>query len=250
MNIFKKLKRIIKKPSEVVLNQLLFSGCKNGDVELVQRAIELGADVNATKKVGRYSDGIGGRNNPSWQGTIRVTPLLYAATSAFGRKNEAPAKEIIRLLAENGARTDQVISGKEEYWEDDIWEISGYPPDKVKPYAQSLASVLGRHARKKHQMYNSPNDYCAISDSMAIYMAGLFDIPNVKGLPDRLKNKEAYLNDSTAAQREEREERVAQGVATGKPLTAAEVIKLRNEEGRKRLEANKLRLKLRQEHTR
>ena len=69
MSMVEKLKKLFIKPSQLVADQMLFKGCKTGNVDLVKKALSLGADVNATKKVGEYSDGVGGRNNPSWQGT-------------------------------------------------------------------------------------------------------------------------------------------------------------------------------------
>jgi len=247
MGIFDKLKKVFT--PQVVANQMLFKACEAGDVKAVEKALDLGADVNATKKVGEYSDGVGGRNNPSWSGTIEVNPLIYAAKNSFGKEDEKPYKDVIKLLAERGADTSKVISGKEKYWEDDQWEIEGDAPDKEEPYAHSLEKVLTSRRKENYRLYFRPDDYCTVSDSMASYMAGLFGVADKK-VPNRLESKEAFLNDVSAAVRKDREDAVAKAAADGKPMTADEAIKWHNTEAKKRLEANKLRMKLRQGKTR
>ena len=249
MGMMEKLKKLFTHPSQLITDQMLFEGCETGDVALVKKALKLGADVNATKKVGEYWDAIGGRGNPSWEGTIEVTPLIYAATSAFGKEDEKPYKEIIRLLAEKGVDTNRVIAGKEKYWEDDQWELEGDQPDKQGPYATSLEEVLRSRSKKKRRRFNDQYEYCAMSDSMASYVAGMFDIEDKKGL-NKLENKEAFLNEASALVRKEREDFVAKAAADGKPMAADEAIKWHNAEAKKRLEANKLRMKLRQGKTR
>ena len=229
-----------------LVEQMLFNGCQMGNIDLVKTALVLGADVNTTKKVGEYSDSIGGRGNPTWSGTINVTPLIYTAANAFGEKDEKPYKDIINLLAERGADTSKVISGVEKYWEVDQWEINGDQPDKRSVYTYSLADALGARITQKYHRYNTPYEYCSISDSMATYMAGLFNITDEKTLADPLKNKEGFLNDFSAAERERRADDVAYAQSEGAPLTAKEVMKLRKKEELKRLNANKLRLKLKQ----
>ena len=51
---------------------------------------------------------------------------------------------------------------------------------------------------------------------------------------DTLKNKEAYIQARSAKERQAREEAVASAKATGKPLSADEVMALRNKEEKKR----------------
>ena len=245
MSMIEKLKKLFTKPSQLITDEMLFKGCETGDVALVKKALKLGADVNATKKVGEYWDGIGGRNNPSWEGTIEVTPLIYAATNAFGKEDEKSYKEIIRLLAEKGVDTNRVIAGKEKYWEDDQWELEGDAPDKQGPYATSLEKVLRERAKRKRSRFNDQYEYCVMSDSMASYVAGMFDMADRKGL-NKLENKETFLNDASAEVRKAREDAVAKAAADGKPMTADEAIKWHNAEAKKRLEANNLRMKLRQ----
>jgi hypothetical protein len=56
---------------------------------------------------------------------------------------------------------------------------------------------------------------------------------------DALKNKESYIQARSAKEREAREQAVAAAKAAGKPLSADEVMALRNKEGKKRQEAYK-----------
>ena len=246
MNLMNKLKKILMKPSQIITNRMLFEGCETGDVDLVKKALALGANVNATKKVGKYWDGISGRDNPSWEGSIKVTPLICAATSAFEKEDERPYKEIIRLLAEQDINPNRVIAGTEKYWDNDQWELNGYAPDKIGPYAYTLSLVLQNRSGKKNKRYNDPYEYCSISDSMASYIAGMFGIEDQK-VPDKLASKEAFLNDTTEKLRKSREKEVfTADVILHEPLNKDEVIKLRNNEERERLKANRLRMKLRQ----
>ena len=246
MNLMNKLKKVLMKPSQIVTNRMLFKGCETGDVDLVKKALALGANVNATKKVGKYWDGISGRDNPSWGGSIKVTPLICAATSAFEKDDEEPYKEIIRLLAEQDINPNRVIAGTEKYWDNEQWELNGYAPDKVGPYAYTLSLVLQHRPAQKRHLYNDPYEYCSMSDSMASYIAGMFGIEDQK-VPDKLASKEAFLNDATEKLRKSREKEVLiADIVLREPLDKDEVIELRNGEERERLKLNKLRMKLKQ----
>lgn len=231
MKLFSKIKKIIT--PEKVANAMMFSGCQTGNIKKVRQAIELGADVNAQKKIGQYWDGVGGRNNPDWEGDVYASPLVVAATSALDQQNQQIYRDIIKMLIDKGANTSTVVSGVERVWEDDQNHIDGFSPDTVTPYHFSLGTVLKRRKTKRlgRPCYHVPAEMYPISDDMAIFLRPL--------MTDELAEREQKILLGSEKERSKREKKNLFADLTGKTISVRHVIRLRKAEEKARLKIAK-----------
>ena len=121
-------------------DDLLFSACREGDISKAKIALDLGANVNALYKVGDCVDDTD--DDYKREGRVYITPLIMAATSAFGKADTKPYKALVSMLIRNKKMDLEyvVFSDQDEYQHS---VFGGYVcVNKNISYSESLASVL------------------------------------------------------------------------------------------------------------
>ena len=125
---------------DLLSDDLLFSACREGDVLKAKIALDLGANVNALRKVGEYVDNTD--DDFKRKGRAYVTPLIMIATSAFGKSDTTPYKTIISMLLRNKKiDLEHVVFNEEDEYQHSVF--GDYVCiNKNMSYSGSLVSVL------------------------------------------------------------------------------------------------------------
>ena len=149
-------------PVSYLQTQELFSACKSGNFKSAKRAVQLGADINKLKYIGRYDNGI--PNGAGDECRMYISPLIVAASAASHHQNNQQYYNIISfLIRQPKLDLNRVVMTIEK---------------ETHPYAvlredlsltQVLASKFRNQARTSHFIFY-PEQHYPISDLTAAYI--------------------------------------------------------------------------------
>jgi len=167
-NLFQYIRERFSRQSK---DAILLKACREGNAHAAAVALKAGANPNVPVLKGTYSYCIW-KHEPQYSGTVYLTPILLAATSAFG-KREAPYQDVINVLMQHPSiDLEHVVSGHEKEWHDELYYRSGAQPDKERDYTRSLQEAICFRSRggTTSEGHVEPADLYPISADMASFL--------------------------------------------------------------------------------
>ena len=184
---------------------ILIKACREGNPHAVKAALKAGANPNAWTYMGEYA------YSPwvyetQYTGTVHITPLLLAATSAQG-KDESRYYQVIQLLA-NHPKTDLdfVVQGHKKEWRSEQHHADGYQPDYEEDYKASLREALNQQGRSPFEPANQPADFYQVSPQMSSFLLGI--LTNREEKEHETQQAFSYLVDGLVAHEKYKRERL------------------------------------------
>ncbi|MDY6407700.1 MAG: hypothetical protein SPL08_03240 [Pseudomonadota bacterium] len=169
-NLFKLIKDKLTPKSQ---DTILLNACRNGNPHAVRAALRAGANPNQPTYLGDYSFSAW-MYEPLLVGSVHVSPLLLAATSALG-KDERPYYQVIQLLAKNPkTNLNQVVSGHRKRWQSEHHYRDAIPPFCEEDYHLSLHQVVNQpYHRTRFSHAIEPSNLYPMSPKMFMILQGI-----------------------------------------------------------------------------
>ena len=183
---------------------ILLKACREGNPHAARAALNAGANPNTPTDMGEYG------YSPwvyetMYTGTVRISPILLAATSALD-KDEAGYYAVIRMLAAN-PKTDltQVVTGHKKEWRSEHHHADGFPPEFEEDYHLSLRQVINQSELAHSQPARQPSDLYPISQQMSFFLMGV--LLDREERDRHFKQAFSYLVDGLVAHEKHEQER-------------------------------------------
>lgn len=166
------LKFIRDKFTQKSQDAILLKACREGNPHAAKVALRSGANPNVLTYRGEYGYSPWDYET-QYTGSVSITPILLAATSAKG-KDEANYYQVIDLLLENPkTNLDQVVVGHRKEWRSERHHREGFQPDFEEDYQFSLRQVLHQFGMPANQPARHPADLYPMSPNMTSFLTGI-----------------------------------------------------------------------------
>ena len=151
---------------------ILLKACRDGNPHAAEVALKNGANPNTLTHLGEYSYSPWDYET-QFTGTVHVTPIVLAATSAFD-KDEDGYYQVIQLLADH-SKTDlaRVVAGHKKEWRSEQHHRDGFPPEFEEDYSLSLQQVIGYANLTRSKQTGQPSDLYPISQRMSSFLSDI-----------------------------------------------------------------------------
>lgn len=149
---------------------ILLKACREGNPHAVYVALKAGANPNALTYMGEYSYSPKDYETQH-TGTVSITPILLAATSAKGNEEEDYYRVVELLMNHPKTDLDHVVIGHRKEWKSEQHHADGFPPTFEEDYHYSLRQVLNQRGLPQTKPATHPSNLYPMSPYMASIIA-------------------------------------------------------------------------------
>ena len=149
---------------------ILLKACREGNPHAAHVALKAGANPNALTYMGEFSYSPKDYETQH-TGTVSITPVLLAATSALEKDEENYYRVIELLMNHPKIDLDHVVVGHRKEWQSEQHHADGFPPTFEEDYHYSLRQVLNQRGLPQTKPATHPSNLYPMSPYMASIIA-------------------------------------------------------------------------------